>query len=234
MADFLDDLDGLGESGSEGEEEEEGLDTKRQRLADQLGDLDDLDDGDEDAMDESTEHIDDSETSQELQALIGKIRGGMGIANLIKIRKSEKFQKHIADIAAADSSNSQNISVTGRLEDDNDYQMIIASNKLISELDGEFDNIHRFVAEKWVCEFFNQNPSHYSLLSPTFRLPRTFDQSIRYTKKFPELEGLIPNKLDYLKTVQRIGNEMDMTLIDLNDLLPSASVMVVSVTGKDT
>jgi len=55
-----------------------------------------------------------------------------------------------------------------------------------------------------------------------------------YAKKFPELESLIPNKLDYVKTLLRIGNETDMTLVDLNDLLPSATVMVVSVTGSST
>jgi U4/U6 small nuclear ribonucleoprotein PRP31 len=55
-----------------------------------------------------------------------------------------------------------------------------------------------------------------------------------YNKKFPELESLIPNRIDYVKTVLRIGNEMDMTLIELNDLLPAASVMVVSVTGSTT
>ena len=37
-----------------------------------------------------------------------------------------------------------------------------------------------------------------------------------YAKKFPELESLISNKLDYIRTIQRIGNEMDMTLIELN------------------
>jgi U4/U6 small nuclear ribonucleoprotein PRP31 len=37
-----------------------------------------------------------------------------------------------------------------------------------------------------------------------------------YAKKFPELESLISNKLDYIRTVQRIGNEMDMTLVELN------------------
>lgn len=55
-----------------------------------------------------------------------------------------------------------------------------------------------------------------------------------YAKKFPELESLIPSKIDYLKTVLRIGNEMDMTVIELGDLLPSATVMVVSVTGSTT
>ena len=53
-------------------------------------------------------------------------------------------------------------------------------------------------------------------------------------KKFPELESLIPSKLDYICTVRRIGNEMDMTLVDLTDILPSASVMIVSVTGSTT
>jgi U4/U6 small nuclear ribonucleoprotein PRP31 len=55
-----------------------------------------------------------------------------------------------------------------------------------------------------------------------------------YAKKFPELESLIPNTIDYIKTVQRIGNETDMTLVELNDILLSASVMVVSVTGSST
>ena len=42
-----------------------------------------------------------------------------------------------------------------------------------------------------------------------------------YGKKFPELESLIPNKVDYVRTVMRIGNEMDMTVVELSDLLPS-------------
>jgi U4/U6 small nuclear ribonucleoprotein PRP31 len=55
-----------------------------------------------------------------------------------------------------------------------------------------------------------------------------------YAKKFPELESLVPNPMDYVRVVMRIGNEMDMTMIDLSDLLPSAAVMVVSVTGSTT
>jgi U4/U6 small nuclear ribonucleoprotein PRP31 len=40
--------------------------------------------------------------------------------------------------------------------------------------------------------------------------------------------------MDYCRVVMRIGNEMDMTAVDLVDLLPSAAVMVVSVTGSTT
>jgi hypothetical protein len=39
----------------------------------------------------------------------------------------------------------------------------------------------------------------------------------------------VQHPLDYARVVQRIGNEMDLTLVDLEDLLPAASVMVVTV-----
>jgi U4/U6 small nuclear ribonucleoprotein PRP31 len=55
-----------------------------------------------------------------------------------------------------------------------------------------------------------------------------------YAKKFPELDSLISNKIDYIQVVKRIGNEMDMTMVELSDLLPSAVVMIVSVTGSTT
>mmetsp|Transcript_9261 Transcript_9261/g.15361 ORF Transcript_9261/g.15361 Transcript_9261/m.15361 type:complete len:440 (-) Transcript_9261:848-2167(-) len=55
-----------------------------------------------------------------------------------------------------------------------------------------------------------------------------------YKRKFPELESLIPNRIDYIKTVQRIGNEMDLTLIDLKDILSNSLVMIVSVSASTT
>ena len=204
---FLDDLDDLGDSEEEDEEE---INAKKQKLADDLADLDsdDGEENDEEMHGKGTEGLDADQTSSSsssswggFQSLVAKIRNGMGIQSLISIRKSDKFIQHMSSIDEALQNNTQASSISGRLEDDHDYQMIVASNRMVVEIGEEFDNIHRFVAEK-------------------------------YSKKFPELEGLIPNQLDFIKTVRRIGNEMDMTLVDLNDLLPSASVMVVSVTGK--
>lgn len=43
--------------------------------------------------------------------------------------------------------------------------------------------------------------------------------------KFPELESLVHHPMDYARVVQKIGNEMDMTLIDLEDILPQVSVL---------
>lgn len=55
-----------------------------------------------------------------------------------------------------------------------------------------------------------------------------------YKKKFPELEALVPNKLDYIKAVQKIGNEMDLTLVDLSSIVSAKVVMLVSVAASTT
>ncbi|KAH7373778.1 hypothetical protein KP509_17G074700 [Ceratopteris richardii] len=56
----------------------------------------------------------------------------------------------------------------------------------------------------------------------------------RYRLKFPELESLVLHPIDYARVVKKIGNEMDLTLVDLEGLLPSATIMVVSVTASTT
>eukprot|EP00897_Mesotaenium_endlicherianum_P003999 jgi/Mesen1/3627/ME000020S03163 len=56
----------------------------------------------------------------------------------------------------------------------------------------------------------------------------------KYRPKFPELESLVLHPIDYARVVSAIGNEMDLTLVDLEGLLPSATIMVVSVTASTT
>ena len=56
----------------------------------------------------------------------------------------------------------------------------------------------------------------------------------RYRSKFPELESLVLHPVDYARVVKAIGNEMDTTQVDLEGMLPSATIMVVSVTGSTT
>ncbi len=45
---------------------------------------------------------------------------------------------------------------------------------------------------------------------------------------------MVHHPVDYARVVNRIGNEMDLTLVDLDDILPAATVMVVTVTGTTT
>jgi len=55
-----------------------------------------------------------------------------------------------------------------------------------------------------------------------------------YRTKFPELETLIRNPLDYAKTVNLIGNNMNIVKIDFTSILPSASIMVVKTAATTT
>eukprot|EP00002_Diphylleia_rotans_P009661 TRINITY_DN2002_c0_g1_i1.p1 TRINITY_DN2002_c0_g1~~TRINITY_DN2002_c0_g1_i1.p1 ORF type:complete len:502 (-),score=142.02 TRINITY_DN2002_c0_g1_i1:282-1787(-) len=55
-----------------------------------------------------------------------------------------------------------------------------------------------------------------------------------YSKKFPELETLVLNPMDYVRVVKKIGNEMDLTKVDLVGLLNSATIMIVTVTASTT
>ncbi|GMH35588.1 hypothetical protein BSKO_03456 [Bryopsis sp. KO-2023] len=56
----------------------------------------------------------------------------------------------------------------------------------------------------------------------------------KYRLKFPELESLVHHPIDYARVVRQIGNEMDLTKVELEGILPSATIMVVSVTATTT
>mmetsp|Transcript_15693 Transcript_15693/g.15032 ORF Transcript_15693/g.15032 Transcript_15693/m.15032 type:complete len:699 (+) Transcript_15693:1115-3211(+) len=93
-----------------------------------------------------------------------------------------------------------------------------------------------------ITEIAETDPE-YKLILTSNKIVQEIDEEILgtqryvteiYAKKFPELDSLVSNKIDYIQTVKRIGNEMDMTLVELSDLLPSTTVMIVSVTGSTT
>ncbi|KAJ3257337.1 U4/U6 small nuclear ribonucleoprotein Prp31 [Chytriomyces hyalinus] len=56
----------------------------------------------------------------------------------------------------------------------------------------------------------------------------------KYAARFPELETLVPNALDYARAVKAIGNEMDLMKLDLKSLLPPGLVMIITVAATTT
>ncbi|CAK0786916.1 hypothetical protein CVIRNUC_010130 [Coccomyxa viridis] len=92
----------------------------------------------------------------------------------------------------------------GPSEEDPTYRLLVDCNQLAVDIDNEIAIVHIFMRDK-------------------------------YKSKFPELESLVHHPIDYARVVKAIGNEMDITLIDtLEDILPQATVMVVSVTASTT
>ncbi|RZC81874.1 hypothetical protein C5167_044452 [Papaver somniferum] len=54
----------------------------------------------------------------------------------------------------------------------------------------------------------------------------------KYRLKFPDLKSLVNHPIDYARVVKKIGNEVDITKVDFEGLLPSAVIMVVSVAAS--
>ena len=55
-----------------------------------------------------------------------------------------------------------------------------------------------------------------------------------YAPKFPELASLVVHPVDYARVVARLGNAPDPAGVDLEGILPQATVMVVVVTASTT
>ncbi|KAG5522697.1 hypothetical protein RHGRI_034739 [Rhododendron griersonianum] len=55
-----------------------------------------------------------------------------------------------------------------------------------------------------------------------------------YWLKFPELQSIVHHPIDYARVVKKIGNEMDLTMVNLDGLLPSASIVAVSIAASTT
>ena len=184
---FLDDLDELGDDDDDVYDSKEiKSDSKAER-----NDSDDDDEGEDE----------DGEGDMDIDKALFRMVASKAANNVGVYRCSARYIKHLAEVSSA--FDSVFAPTLGILESDPEYKLILASNKIIQEIDEEIIGTQRYVTEI-------------------------------YARKFPELDSLISNKIDYIQTVKRIGNEMDMTMVELSDLLPSAVVMIVSVTGSTT
>jgi U4/U6 small nuclear ribonucleoprotein PRP31 len=85
--------------------------------------------------------------------------------------------------------------VIGTVEEDPEYKLIVQTNDLLVDLDAEISVVHKVRLDN----------SFYlaTTLTITFQFIRD-----HYAAKFPELESLVLNPMDYARTVKAIGNEM--------------------------
>nr|CAG4635456.1 EOG090X06EY [Artemia franciscana] len=85
--------------------------------------------------------------------------------------------------------------------------------------------------EKLALSSFNFNVFADSYISAIHKYVRDL-----YAKRFPELESLITAAPTYLTTVKKLGNDIDSIKnnADLQQYLPQATIMVVSVTASTT
>lgn len=130
--------------------------------------------------------------------------GAESVTSIAKLRNSKQFSE-IMDKVGDYVGNQRNSEVSGPVEADPEYRLIVAANNLTVEIDNELNIIHKFVRDK-------------------------------YSKRFPELESLVPNSLDYIRAVKELGNNLERCKNNetLQQILTNATIMVVSVTASTT
>uniref|UniRef100_A0A4W6D2U4 U4/U6 small nuclear ribonucleoprotein Prp31 n=1 Tax=Lates calcarifer TaxID=8187 RepID=A0A4W6D2U4_LATCA len=185
-------------------------------LADELlADLEEAGDEGEDGLyPEGEEGESDGEATQ------GRTEGGLedipeemevdyskaeSVTSIAKLRNSKQFSEIIDKISAYIGKQRKNSEVSGPVEADPEYRLIVAANNLTVEIDNELNIIHKFTRDK-------------------------------YSKRFPELESLVPDSLDYIRTVKELGNNLEKCKNNetLQQILTNATIMVVSVTASTT
>jgi U4/U6 small nuclear ribonucleoprotein PRP31 len=126
------------------------------------------------------------------------------IRSIAKLRDGQQLKRVLEQIDHY-VENPREEELHGPVEADPEYKLIVEANNLAVEIDHELHIIHKFIRD------------HYSV-------------------RFPELESLVLNPIDYMRTVKLIGNNLEVTTVDteLKEILPAASVMVISVTASTT
>ncbi|KAJ2952601.1 hypothetical protein O0L34_g6924 [Tuta absoluta] len=129
----------------------------------------------------------------------------VSIRELAKLRHSEQLQRVMAEIEQNVGKARDKIDVTGLMETDPEYQLIVEANNIAVEVDGEIAIIHRFVRDKYQKRF----PELDSLIVTPLEYIRTVKE--------------LGNDLDKCK-----NNEI------LQSFLTQATIMIVSVTASTT
>lgn len=142
---------------------------------------------------------------QEVEDVSMEVETGLkSVRNIAKLRDSEQLERVMKEIQKR-SNTERKEEVTGPVEADPEYLLIVEANNLAVEIDNEINIIHKFTRDK-------------------------------YSKRFPELESLVPGALEYVSTVKELGNELDKAKNNetLQQFLTPATIMVVSVTASTT
>ncbi|CAH1793713.1 unnamed protein product [Owenia fusiformis] len=129
---------------------------------------------------------------------------GESVRAVAKLRDSKELADVMRKIAEFQSK-PKRTQVVGIVEADPEYLLIVDANNLTVEIDNEINVIHKFTRDI-------------------------------YCQRFPELESLVPNSMEYLKTARELGNQIDKSKNNevLQEILTSATIMVVSVTASTT
>ncbi|EGD74347.1 U4/U6 small nuclear ribonucleoprotein Prp31 [Salpingoeca rosetta] len=178
-----------------------------------LADLEDLDDDEEEIVEENTEvapkEEEDMDDDEDLD----------DIAEAGEEEQDDLYMSSVHAIAKlADSEKMQRVMTQieeyGKKKDQSMTSLDVASSSPEYELVVEANNL--------TAEIDNEIGVVHKYIRD------------KYAKRFPELEQLVREPLDYVKTVQLLQNNLDVTQAGVDEILAPATVMIVSVSATTT
>ena len=193
-----------------------------------LADLDDLQDDDEveddEAEDEEVEEDDEGDVD-----MMGDGRGARAASGLLTSAKMTRLMDRIKE--KSDQSASDSAVVTAG-QGGSSSNAAAAGASTSSEAPGGAEAAAEEVDDDTYDLIVSCNEMVIEIEYEIEAIAKTIKDE--YARRFPELDSLIPNPLDYARVVLRLGNEIDMGEVDLTGIIPSATIMVVTVTASTT
>ena len=129
--------------------------------------------------------------------------------------------------------------LTGPVEADPEYQLIVEANNVAAKIDEEISEFDSKIGDPGVYGSHNKEENCHPLYRLTFLLSLGTIYKFakdRYTVRFPELETLVVQPLEYLLAAKELGNNVLKAKNNkvLETFLTQATIMVVSVTASTT
>jgi len=182
----------------------EGTATLADNLLDDLDDLSDVEEASEEEKDEEENGNSSAHKNQSSNESYSQQDRALTQPAQKRLLDDASLQNHLRAIRESDSSRIST-TATKKEQEEEEYQLIVQSNKHLAHLADELAKAHG-------------------------------ELCTAYKEKFPELEELLPNPVQYKNAVRVIGNEMDMTKANdgLNEFLNSNQIITISVAGSTT
>jgi len=210
-----------------------------------LADLDDLSDDDDDDGEEEEEVKEEKEEFAKA-GVVAVEHGGGGVKE--EVKEEEAKEQNGSNNNNNNNDNKSNNNFSNALEKCTKLLSADRYARTVGAVEREIAKIKKEEKETTTRgeedeEEEEKNKDLYKLILDCNALTVDIDDTIvfihnyikdKYKKKFPELESLVPHPIDYARVVQKIANEMDIMRVDLESVLPSATIMVVTVTGSTT
>jgi U4/U6 small nuclear ribonucleoprotein PRP31 len=210
-----------------------------------LADLDDLSDDDDDDGEEEEEVKEEKEEFAKA-GVVAVEHGGGGVKE--EVKEEEAKEQNGSNNNNNNNDNKSNNNFSNALEKCTKLLSADRYARTVGAVEREIAKIKKEEKETTTRgeedeDEEEKNKDLYKLILDCNALTVDIDDTIvfihnyikdKYKKKFPELESLVPHPIDYARVVQKIANEMDIMRVDLESVLPSATIMVVTVTGSTT